>query len=62
MFYVNENLPRKSVPTKIENLTEIFLEVNFRSSEWLFVGCYKPPNQKEEFSISNLSKTMNAFS
>ena len=50
MFYVNENLPCKSLTTKIDNLTEtIFLEVNVQSSKWLFVGCYKPPSQNEEF-------------
>ena len=63
MFYVNENLPRKSLTTEIDNLPEtIFLEVNVQSSKWLFVGCYKPPSQNEEFFISNLSKTINVFS
>ena len=63
MFYVNENLPYKSLTTKIDNLTEtIFLEVNFQSSKWLFVGCYKPPSQNEEFFISNLSNIINGFS
>ena len=62
MFYVNENLPCKSLTTKIDNLTEtIFLEVNVQSSKWLFVGCYKPPSQNEEFLISNLSKTIKHF-
>ena len=40
-----------SVPltTEIDNLTEtIFLEVNVQSSQWLFVGCYKPPSLNEE--------------
>ena len=60
MFYVNENLPCKSLTTKIDNLTEtIFLEVNVQSSKWLFVGCYKPPSQNEEFFTINLCKTMN---
>ena len=63
MFCVNENLLCKSLTTEIDNLTEtIFLEVNVQSSKWLFVGCYKPPSQNEEFFISNLSKTINAFS
>ena len=63
MFYVDENLLCKSLTTEIDNLTEtIFLEVNVQSSKWLFVGCYKPPSQNEEFFISNLSKTINAFS
>ena len=48
MFYVNENLPCKSLTTKIDNLTEtIFLEVNVESSIWLFVNCYKLPSQNE---------------
>ena len=54
MFSVNENLPCKSFTTKIE--------VNVQNSKWLFVGCYKLPSQNEEFFISNLSKTINAFS
>ena len=63
MFYVNENLLCKSLATEIDNLTEsIFLEVNVQSSKWLFVDYYKPPSQNEEFFISNLSKTINAFS
>ena len=61
MFYVNKDLPCKNVTTKIDNLAKtIFLEVNIQSSNWLFVGCYKPPSQNEEFFISNLFKTINA--
>ena len=53
----------KNITTEIDSLTEtIFLEVNIQSSKRLFVGCYKPPSQNEEFFISNLSKTVNAFS
>ena len=60
---MNQNLPRKSLTAEIDNLTEtIFLGVNAQSSKWLFVGCYKPPSQNEEFFISNLSNTINAFS
>ena len=34
MFYVNENIPCKSLTTKMDNLTEtIFLEVNVQSSK-----------------------------
>ena len=34
VFYVNENLPCKSLTTKIDNLTEtIFLEANVQSSK-----------------------------
>ena len=63
MFYVNENLPCKKLTTEIDNLTEtIFLEVNVQSSKRLFVGCYKPLSQNKEFFISNLSKTIHAFS
>ena len=63
MFYVNENLPCKNLTTEVDNLIEtIFLEVNVQSSKWLFMGCYKPPNQNEEFFISNLSRPINAFS
>ena len=63
MFYVNENLPCKSLTTEIDDLTEtIFLEVNVQSLKWLFVGCYKPPSQNKEFFISSLFKTINAFS
>ena len=63
MFCVNENLPCKSLTTEIDSLTEtIFLEVNVRSSKWLFVGCYKAPSQNEEFFVIKLSKTINAFS
>ena len=60
MFYVNQNLPGKSLCTEINNLNEtIFLEVNVQSSKWQFVSCYKPPSQNEQFFISNLSKTFN---
>ena len=63
MFYVNENAPCNGLTAEIDNLTEtLFLEVNVQSSKWLFVGCYKPPSQNEEFFISNLSKTINGFS
>ena len=63
MFYVNENLPCKSLTTETDNMTEtIFLKVIVQSSKWLFMRCYKPPSQNEEFFINNLSKTINAFS
>ena len=39
MVYVNGNLPYKCLIPKVDNETEtIFLEVNFQSSKWLFVG------------------------
>ena len=60
---MNENLPWKNLTTEIDNLTgTIFLEVNVQSSKWLFLRCYNPLSQNEEFLISNLSKTINAFS
>ena len=63
MFYVNENLPCKSLTTEIDNLTEtIILEVSVQSSKWLFLDCYKPPSQNEESFISNRSRTINPFS
>ena len=59
MFYVNENLPCKILNIEIDNLTEtIYLNVNVQ----LFVSSYKPPSEGEEFFISNLDKTINAFS
>ena len=63
MVYVNENIPCRSLATKIDNFTEtIFLEINFQSSKWLSMGSYKAPSQKEEIFISNLCKTINEFS
>ena len=63
MFFVKGNLPCKSLTTEIDNLPEtIFLGVNVQSSKWLFLSWYKPPSQKEEFFVSNLSKTINAVS
>ena len=60
---MNENLPCKSLTAEIDNLTEtLFHEVNVHSSKWLFLGCYKPPSQNEDFLINNLSKTINPFS
>ena len=62
MFYVNEDIPWKSLTTKIDNLTEsTFLEVNVQSSKWLFVSSYKPASENEEFFISNLCKTIDEF-
>ena len=63
MFCMNENLPCKSLTTETDNSTEtIFLEINVQSSKWLFVGCYKPPSQNKKLFVSNLSKSINAFS
>ena len=63
MFYVNKNLPCKSLTTESDDFTETTsLEVDAQSSKWLFVACYNPPSQNEELFISNLSKTINAFS
>ena len=63
IFYVNVNLPYKSLNTEIDILTEpIFIEVNVQSFKWLFVRCFKLPSQNKELFISNLSKTTKAFS
>lgn len=52
MFYMNANLPSKSLIQKINNEAKtIFVEVNTQSSKWLLVGCYKPLSQhKKAFS------------
>ena len=63
MFYVNENPSCKNLTTGIDNLiVTILFEVNVQSSKWLLEDFYKPTSQNEEFFISNLSKTINAFS
>ena len=63
MFYVNENPSCKNLTTGIDNWTvTIFFEVNVQSSKWLLEDFYKPTSQNEIFFISNLSKTINAFS
>ena len=60
MFYVNKNLPCKSLITEIDNFTEtIFSDVSVQSSQWLFGT--KNFTTKNFFS-SNLSKTINVFS
>ena len=62
MLYVNANLFCKRLTTETDNLIETaFLEVNVQGSKWLFVGCYKPPSQNEEFFISKLHKTIMHF-
>ena len=63
MFYVNENPSCKNLTTGIDKLiVTILFEVNVQSSKWLLEDFYKPTSQNEEFFISNLSKTINAFS
>ena len=59
-FYVNENLPCKTLTAEIDNLTETIFLV--QSSKWLFLSYYKPLSENEESLVSNLSKTINAFS
>lgn len=59
MFYVNENLPGKSLIQKINNEAKtIFLEVNTQSSKWLHVGSCKPPSQHRK-SFSNEQNIFN---
>ena len=52
MFYVNENLPRKSLPAKIENLTESFLKsVSVVPSGYLWVVTNAQIKRKNFLSV-----------
>ena len=63
MFYVNENLPCKSLTTEIDNLTEIsFLKSMFRVPNGYLWVVTNHQVKAKIFFISSRSKTINAFS
>ena len=43
------------------NFEIIFLKITIRTRKWLVFGLYKPPNQKEEYFLKNLSVVLNNY-
>ena len=60
---MNENIPcRKLTTEQIDsNFAIIFLEITLRARKWLVIELYKPPNQKEEHYLKNLSVVLNNY-
>ena len=63
LFYVNENIPgRELTAAQIDfSLEIILLEITLRTWKWLLIGFYKPPNQKEEYFLRDLSVVLNNY-
>ena len=59
MIFVREGIPRKKInidfPSDIECIA---LEINFRKEKWLFIGCYHPPKQSNEYFFGQLSQIL----
>ena len=61
LFYVNENITcRELTVVQIDSVFEIIFLI-LRTWEWLIIGLYKPPNQKEEFFIKSLGVVVKTF-
>ena len=60
---MNENIPCRELTTEQinSNFAIIFLEITLRARKWLVIELYKPPNQKEEYYLKNLSVALNNY-
>ena len=63
MFHVTENIPcRELSPEQNDsNFEIIFLEITLRNNNWLLIGLYKPPGQKEKGFLENLNSILNKY-
>ena len=62
IFYVNEQIPSKSLESSPMNIELILLDFTVKNQRWLCVGIYRPPSQNEKYFIDHLSKTLGQFS
>ena len=64
MFYINENIPCKTV--NVEGLPDdcgvTFIELSIESGEWLYIGLQKSPSQNEKYFLDNLSLALTKMS
>ena len=52
-------LKKNVFPDDIEGL---FIELNFRKTEWLLFGTYHPPTQSDSYYFNNLDKALDLYS
>ena len=62
-MYTNQDIPSKTlqrhqVPQDIEI---ICTELNIRKQKWLIIGIYHPPNQNEDYFLSELGKVVDLY-
>ena len=57
MFYIDENIPFKTVNVKgLPYDSEVTLiELPIKSKKWFCIGLYKPPEQNEMYFLENIS-------
>ena len=60
---MNENIPctELSPEQNDSNFEIIFFEITLRNNNWLLIGLYKPPGQKEKGFLENLNSILNKY-
>ena len=64
MFYINENIPCKTVNFEgvSDDCEATLIELSMKSRKWLYIGLYKPPWQNGKYFIDNLSLALTKMS
>ena len=64
LIYVREDIPSKELKPKnlAADIEGIYVELNFRKTKWLLLGCYHPPSQNDEYFFGQLRDSLDQFS
>ena len=63
-IYVRENIANRML-TKynfLDNIEDLFLELNVRKRKWLLRGMYHPPSQPDQYFFNTLDKALDVYS
>ena len=54
IIYVRKDIPTEILPkyNLTEDIEEIFLEINFRTSKWFLRGIYHTPSQNDQYFLT----------
>ena len=64
MFYVNQDIPCKTINTfNFPDCLEVLpLETNLRNKKILSIGCYKPPSLNDKYFLDQLHSALSFYS
>ena len=63
LVYVREDIPGKELSkhTQPSDIEGIFLEINLRETRWLWLACYHPPSQSDDYLFKNVGNSLDLY-
>ena len=63
LIYVRDDISSRNLMkhTSYHDMETLFIELNFKKSKWLLVGCYHPPSQNDQYFFNVIDLALDTY-